>query len=75
VAKAITKNLPPVAPVLRIVVRELVGENGNSELDTAVLEERFEEAVKEAVKEAVRDAVEAVVEQNVEQNGAATANH
>jgi phosphatidylserine/phosphatidylglycerophosphate/cardiolipin synthase-like enzyme len=63
VAKAITKDLPPVAPVLRVVVREMA-ENGNINLDTAVMEESVQDAVKEAVKEAVRDAVETVVEQN-----------
>ncbi len=53
VAKAITKDLPPVGPALSIVFKEL-------ELDAAVMEE----SIKEAVKEAVRDAVETAVEQN-----------
>lgn len=64
VAKAITKDMPPVEPLLRIVVRELVGKDGETELNTAGMVASVEDAVKEAVKEAVRDAVETVVEQN-----------
>ncbi len=74
-AKAITKDLPPVAPVLRVMVRELVGENGNLDLESAVIQESVQDAVKDAVKEAVRDAVENVVDQHVEQNGPSAANH
>jgi phosphatidylserine/phosphatidylglycerophosphate/cardiolipin synthase-like enzyme len=73
-AKAITKDMPPIAPLLRVVVRELVGEDGETELNTAVMVESVEVAVKEAVKEAVRDAVEAAVEQNGGHNGAPGAN-
>ena len=64
VAKAFTKDLPPVASVLRVVVREMVGENGNLDLESVVIQESVQDAVKEAVKEAVRDAVETAVEQN-----------
>jgi hypothetical protein len=64
VAKAITKDLPPVASVLRVVVREMVGENGNLDLESVVIQESVQDAVNEAVKEAVRDAVETAVEQN-----------
>jgi len=74
VAKAITKDMPPVEPLLRIVVRELVGKDGETELNTAVMVESVEDAVKEAVKDAVRDAVEAVVEQNGGHNGVPAAN-
>jgi cardiolipin synthase len=71
IAKAVAKDLPPVGPVLRVLVRELVGDAGEMDLDPAVVEESVKDAVKEAVKEAVRDAVETAVEQN----GASPAGH
>jgi DNA-binding protein YbaB len=42
----------------------MVGENGNLDLESVVIQESVQDAVNEAVKEAVRDAVETAVEQN-----------
>jgi phosphatidylserine/phosphatidylglycerophosphate/cardiolipin synthase-like enzyme len=64
VAKAVTKDLPPVAPVLDGAVRDLVGEMTNVELNADEVEAIVKDAVKAAVKEVVRGAVEEVVEQN-----------
>jgi phosphatidylserine/phosphatidylglycerophosphate/cardiolipin synthase-like enzyme len=62
VAKAVTKDLPPVAPLLNGAVKELVGGDGRVELNAEEVEQIVKGAVKEAVKEAVRDVVEEVVE-------------
>lgn len=64
VAKAVTKELPPVTDVLEGAIRELMGSEG---LD--VTPEEFEDVVKDAVKAAVQEAVKSVVEEAVEQNG------
>jgi len=64
VAKAVTKDFPAVAPVLEVMVKELVGNRAEVGLDPGELEESVKDAVKEAVKEVVRDAVEEVVAQN-----------
>jgi phosphatidylserine/phosphatidylglycerophosphate/cardiolipin synthase-like enzyme len=61
VAKALTKELPPVAPLLDGVVKEVVGENREVEIDPKEVEEIVKRTVREAVKEAVRDVVEEVV--------------
>ena len=58
VAKALTHELPPVAPVLEVVVKEVAGNGVDVSLKTGVLQDRVQNAVKRAVKEAVRDAVE-----------------
>jgi len=63
VAKAVTKEMPPVAPVLEVAVKELVG-GAAVDLDPADVEQTVKDAVKEAVKEAVRDVVDEVVAQN-----------
>lgn len=57
VAKAVARELPPVAPVLEVVVKEIVGPNGNLKLDAQEVEQTVREAVKEAVKEVVKDVV------------------
>jgi hypothetical protein len=61
VAKAVTHELPPVAPVLEVVVKEVAGNGVDVSLKTGVLQDRVQNAVKQAVKEAVRDAVEDAV--------------
>jgi phosphatidylserine/phosphatidylglycerophosphate/cardiolipin synthase-like enzyme len=61
VAKAVTKELPPVAPLLDGVVKEVVGENREVEIDPKEVEEIVKRTVKEAVKEVVRGVVEEVV--------------
>jgi phosphatidylserine/phosphatidylglycerophosphate/cardiolipin synthase-like enzyme len=58
VAKAVSKELPPVAPVLEVTIKEIVGDNAELALDNEEVEEAVRDAVKEAVKEAVRDVVE-----------------
>ena len=61
VAKALTKELPPVAPLVDGALREVVGENREVEIDAKEVEEIVKRTVKEAVREAVRDVVEEVV--------------
>jgi len=58
VAKALTHQLPPVAPVVEIMVKEVAGNGVDVSLKTDILQDRVQNAVKQAVKEAVRDAVE-----------------
>jgi len=62
VAKAVVKELPPVAPVLDTVVKEFAAHAGALELDPEDMQETVNEAVKQAVREAVKDAVEEAVE-------------
>ena len=64
IAKAVIKDLPPVAPVLEVMVKEMVGARAYVDVDPCVLEESVKDAVKEAVREVVRDVVEEVVAQN-----------
>jgi cardiolipin synthase len=66
VAKAVTKDLPPVGPLVNGAVKELVGSNGDLEFNTKEVEEIVKGAVKDAVKEVVRDVVEEVVEHHEE---------
>jgi len=63
VAKAVSRDLPPVTPVLREVLKDVVGNSNGLDLDS----NEVEESVKDVVKEAVRDAVQEVVEEAVEQ--------
>jgi phosphatidylserine/phosphatidylglycerophosphate/cardiolipin synthase-like enzyme len=63
IAKVVAKELPPVAPVVEVIVKEMIG-GKPVELDPRQVEETVKEAVKEAVKDAVRDVVEVVAEQN-----------
>jgi len=62
VAKAVTKELPPVAEVLDLAVKEVVGDSLEVPLNPDVLQDTVTDAVKRAVKEVVRDAVEEVTE-------------
>jgi phosphatidylserine/phosphatidylglycerophosphate/cardiolipin synthase-like enzyme len=63
VAKAVTKDLPPVAPVVEGAVKELVGQNAEIEINAEELEQTVKDAVKQAVKAAVRHAVQEVVDE------------
>jgi hypothetical protein len=64
VAKAVARELPPVAPVLEVVVREVTG-TPNLPIDPEQVEETVKEAVKEAVKKAAKDVVETVAASNL----------
>ncbi len=64
VAKAVVKNLPAVAPVLELVVKNVIGTDAAVQVDTNALEETVIAAVKSAVEESVRGAVQEVVDQN-----------
>ena len=65
VAKAVTRELPPVAEVLDGAVRDLLGDKADVELDP----KEVEAIVKDAVKAAVVDVVKDVVEEAVESGG------
>lgn len=57
VAKAVVKELPPVAEVVDTVIQELGAENVEIAVPPEELEENVKEAVKHAVKNVVKDAV------------------
>lgn len=63
VAKVFAKDLPPMAEVLKQVVKEVVGGKSELGLDTQQVEQTMKDAVKEAVKVVVKNAVQEVVEQ------------
>lgn len=63
VAKALTRELPAVAPLLDNAVKELVGSAEELRLNHEEVEADLKDAVKNAVKEVVRDVVEEAVEQ------------
>jgi len=58
VAKAVTRDMLPLKPILEDAVKAVVGEKNNVELNADAIEETIKDVVKEAVKEAVRNAVE-----------------
>ena len=58
VAKALTKEMPPVAEVLDLVVKEVAGDSMEVPLNAEQLQDTVTDALKRAVKEAVREAVE-----------------
>ena len=58
IAKAVTKELPPLAPLLEATIKEIAGDRTPVDLDARQVEETVTEAVREAVKEAVQEAVE-----------------
>lgn len=62
VARAVSKEMPAVAPIVTGAVQAAVGELGELELAADEVEEAVKGAVKQAVKEAVRDAVEDAME-------------
>jgi hypothetical protein len=61
--KAIAKELPPMAPILREAVRKVIGDNTEIYLDAKQVEETVRGAIREVVKETVQDAVQEAVEQ------------
>lgn len=65
VAKTVIKSLPPVAPVLEVVVRELTG----TQTAVDVNPEELEATVRDAVKSAIKDAVAVAVEQAAKGDG------
>lgn len=67
--KAITKQLPPLAPVVEGAVREIAGEDVNVDLDAREVQETVKDAVKQAVTEVVRDAMEDFVEEKEDGKG------
>ncbi|MBZ5611075.1 MAG: phosphatidylserine synthase [Acidobacteriia bacterium] len=66
VAKAVTKDMLPVAPVLETIIKEVAGKKTSVDLNAQEVEESVKDAIKEAVKDVVKDVVEDVVEQNEE---------
>ncbi len=62
VAKAIAKELPPVAQVVQEAVQVVVGEKMKVELDPKEVEATVKDAVKEAVTEVVKEVVSDAVE-------------
>jgi phosphatidylserine/phosphatidylglycerophosphate/cardiolipin synthase-like enzyme len=63
-AEAVTKDLPPVAPVVEKLVQQVVRDAGDVELDHAELEASVKDAVEHAVRTTVKEMVEEVTEQN-----------
>lgn len=63
-AKAMTRSLPPVGPVLEMIARETIGEDIELEIDTDKFQKLIKTAVKEAVEESMRNAVHEMVEQD-----------
>jgi len=61
VAKAMARDLGPVAPVLEMTVKEIAGAATEVSLNPAEVENTVKDAVKRAVKEAVKDLVEEAV--------------
>src|SRR5258708_3391082 len=57
VAKAVTRDMLPITPILEGAVTEVVGDDHNVELNADAIEETVKAAVKEAVREAVKNAV------------------
>ena len=57
VAKTVTREMPPIAPVLEVVVRELAGPKTEVDIDPEELEATVKDAVKDAIQEAVASAV------------------
>lgn len=62
VAKAVTKELPPVAPLVDGAVQEFVGELSEVDLVPAEVQQIVKGAVKEAVREVVKDVLEEAAE-------------
>jgi cardiolipin synthase len=62
IAKAVTREMPPLMPALNGAVKELVGEETELHLNAGEVEDMVKDAVKQAVKDAVREVVEGAVE-------------
>ncbi len=61
VAKAVTKELPPVAPLVDGAVQKLAGGLSEMDLEASEVQQIVKGAVKEAVKEVVRGVLEEAV--------------
>ena len=59
--KAISKELPPVVPILKRAVKKVLGSEAELNLDAEMMEETMRGAVKESVKEVVKDALQEVM--------------
>lgn len=57
IARAVTKNLPPVAPIVEVMVKELAGNGIEVDVNAGKLKDSVKDAVKAAVKDAVREMV------------------
>lgn len=66
VAKSVTKDLPPIAPVVEEAVKDMLHVENGVGIDHEEVEETVKTAVRLAVKHAVREVVEDVVEQQRE---------
>jgi phosphatidylserine/phosphatidylglycerophosphate/cardiolipin synthase-like enzyme len=62
VAKAFTKDLDPVTPMVEMTVKEITGDDFPVQLNPAAIEETIKNAVKEAVREVVHNFVEDAIE-------------
>ena len=58
VAKSVVRSMPAVTPMVEVVMREMIGNRTEVDVDTEGLETTVRDAVKSAVKEAVALAVE-----------------
>ena len=65
-AKAVVKELPPMAPALEEIIKEMGGDKAQLDLVSGEVEASVKDAVKLAVKEAVREAVENAAEDKAE---------
>jgi phosphatidylserine/phosphatidylglycerophosphate/cardiolipin synthase-like enzyme len=65
-AKAVAKDLQPVAPVLEELIKQMGVEKTELDLIPAEVEASVKDAVKAAVKEVVQEAVESVTEEKKE---------
>jgi len=65
-AKAVAKELPPVAPVLEELIKHMGAEKKDVDLVPGEVEASVKDAVKAAVKEVVKEAVENATEETSE---------
>ena len=61
--KAISKEMPPVAPILERAVRKVIGSEAELNLDAEQVEESVRGAIKDAVQEVVKDVVQDAVQE------------
>jgi cardiolipin synthase A/B len=62
IAKAVAKDLSPVAPILNGVMKEITKGSTAPELDVGEVEQNVRETVREAVSTAIEQAIEPVIE-------------
>lgn len=75
IAKAITKDFPPITPVLREAMKEVIGNGDAVDIDPDEIEETVRDAVKEVVKGIVKDVVDDVDDDVVDINNNGNINH